>query len=173
MSADIIHLATRFDFCYVCFYNREDMDVRDAIPLGVMGEVILPRIRGLGLFARTRLAQAELNLLGKVDRRKMEHPFDYLIAELEPIWKKTQPGQAIETLRQSRKPLDISTTDSKDPPKSLLSGTALKRTAAVKQFLNEILEAETLVFLSEPIEPGYLFRPTIRVTASKLSVSVL
>jgi len=173
MSADIIHLTTKFDLCCISFYNQREMDACDAIPLGVMGEIILPRIRGLGLYARTKLAQAELSLLGKVDHKKMERPFDYLIAELEPIWKKTQPGQAIETLRQSCKPLGISTMDSKEVPKSLLSGTATKRTAAVKQLLDEILEAEILVLLSEPVEPGYFFKPTVRVTASKFSVFVL
>ena len=172
MTADIIPFLTQFEFCYICFYNKEEMERTSAIPLGVMGEIILPKIRGLGLYARTQLAQDELKILGAADRKKLERPFDFLTGELDPIWMKAAPGSTIEFLRHSRKPLDISTTSTKEPPKHLLSGTNSARASAANQYLNEILEGEIQVFLSEPIEPGYAFRPTLRVTASKISVSV-
>jgi hypothetical protein len=65
------------------------------VPLGAMVEVVLPKIRGLGMIARTELQADELKAIGELGRRLVEKPFEYLCGQFTEAWVHTAPGDAL------------------------------------------------------------------------------
>lgn len=93
------------------------------IPLGVMAELSLPRLRGLGMIARTELDGDELEAVGYLGRGIIARPFQYLAQQFEKAWVEASPGKALEYLA-ARHPhsLHFSVPDPQEIPRQLLTG---------------------------------------------------
>src|SRR5437870_3402437 len=95
------------------------------IPLGVMAEISLPRIRGLGMIARTELDADELNAVGYLGERIIAKPFAYLAQQFEDAWLKATPGKALEYLAAKHPhSLHFSVPAGRDIPRQLLTEEA-------------------------------------------------
>lgn len=77
---------------YYCDLQQESGRV---IPLGVIAEVTLGPVRGLGLIARTKLLDEELQEIGVMVRERISNPFDLLKVEFQWAWSNTKPGLAL------------------------------------------------------------------------------
>jgi len=80
---------------YYCDLQREAGKI---IPLGVIAEITVGPLRGLGLIARTQLLDSETAEIGQLLRHKLFNPFDYLKVEFDWAWTNTQPAQALQML---------------------------------------------------------------------------
>jgi hypothetical protein len=68
------------------------------IPLGVFAEIMLPKIHGLALMARSSLSPTERGMIGALMRDRLADPFSFLRDEFEEAWDKAEPGKALDFL---------------------------------------------------------------------------
>jgi hypothetical protein len=66
------------------------------IPVGVMAEILLPRLYGLGMIARVGLGSGELADVSELPKQLVAKPFDYLAQEFKEAWTKSAPGGALD-----------------------------------------------------------------------------
>ena len=123
---------------YYCDLQRESGVV---IPLGVMAEVTIGGVRGLGLIARTRVLDDELQAIGLMLRDKISNPFEFLRLEFEWAWANTESGRALSVFAQRH-------TDSLffSPPK--LGGFSAEATQ-IETKLHGIMNKEYLALLDD------------------------
>jgi hypothetical protein len=79
---------------------RTDLTRTDSlvIPLGVMAEITMEGLRGLGIVARTELLSHEAERVSRLIRSVLEHPFEYLKKEFDWAITRTEPGKALQSL---------------------------------------------------------------------------
>lgn len=68
------------------------------IPLGVIAEMTIGRVRALGLIARVDLSREEAGAIGRLIRPKLSKPFDFLLEEFKWAFSETRPGEALSRL---------------------------------------------------------------------------
>jgi hypothetical protein len=68
------------------------------IPLGVMAEITVGSVHGLGLIARTELDRHELDSIGRLIKEKLRNPFEFLKSEFDWAWTDAPPGSALAAL---------------------------------------------------------------------------
>lgn len=61
------------------------------IPLGVIIDIRVDRVYGLGLKARKALSGQEASMIGGLARPLLTHPFEALMPEFEAIWDADRP----------------------------------------------------------------------------------
>jgi hypothetical protein len=127
------------------FYCELDRPGGLIIPLGVMAEIVVPGIRGLGLIARTELHDEETAAVGELGRRLVERPFDFLSKEFDDVWEHAAPGEALRVL-SVRHPhsLHFAVPVAKEVPLTLLGGISPAARNAVRNYLGQFLEEEML-----------------------------
>ena len=78
---------------------RCDLRDRDGlvVPLGFVAEVVSDEGRALGIIARPELTKKELEQVGELSRRLLEHPFDYLGELFKEAWDNA-PGKSLAYL---------------------------------------------------------------------------
>jgi hypothetical protein len=84
----------------VWYYYQQGRVDGARIHLGELGEIALPNFRVFCMLARRGLRDQELSKIGEVGRKLLHKPFDYLSAEIVPIWGKAAPGKAIALLAE-------------------------------------------------------------------------
>ena len=73
---------------------------REIIPLGVIVEVVIPHIRGLGLIAKKTLTDDEIGKLDEFGKRMLDNPFERLSASFDDAWENSNIGYALEYLAE-------------------------------------------------------------------------
>jgi hypothetical protein len=112
------------------------------IVLGSIGEIVLPRLRGLGLLARTDLTSDETALLGSLAVRMLESPFQYLCREFDAIWEQAAPGGAVRLLSARHSGSLLVSGPMQSNPRDLPSCDGkLKYRAAASRAMNDALHA--------------------------------
>lgn len=115
------------------------------IPLGVIAELALGPVRGLGLIARTQLLTTETELIGRMLRDKLSNPFDFLKEDFDRAWARIKEGNALSTLVGQN-------TDSLFYAPSRLKGfTAEESIDAASARLRSMLNKEYKAFLDEAV----------------------
>lgn len=69
-----------------------------AIPLGVIADIRVGLVYGLGLKARKALSDQEAALVGQLARALVAQPFDMLLREFDAIWDGVDPEGSFEGL---------------------------------------------------------------------------
>jgi hypothetical protein len=82
---------------YICDLRQASASI---IPLGVMAEIVIGRVRALGLIARTRLEPNEAERVGRILRPQLETPFEFLKKELDWAFASAPRGCALAELSQ-------------------------------------------------------------------------
>ena len=99
MSTHVVPMTTgTFKVSPINFYCSPGRSNGPLIRLGFIAEIFVPKLRGLGLIARTQLNEFEIESIGELSRRILERPYDYLVNEFDQAWHESDPGQAIEYL---------------------------------------------------------------------------
>jgi len=68
----------------------------NAIGLGVFGDLRMGERFALGLIARTRTLESEIQRVGRLSRHLVAKPYDTLRALYEEIWNSKDPAQSFE-----------------------------------------------------------------------------
>jgi hypothetical protein len=129
------------------FYSELGKADGRVIPMGVMAEIALPTLRGLGMVARTELEPEELSLLGYLGERLIRRPFDYLSEQFDNAWGNSGPGTALDYLASRHLySLHFSVPAILDIPRQLLSSEAAGATlkSAVRDTLGSLLDDHML-----------------------------
>jgi hypothetical protein len=118
------------------------------IPLGVMAEITLAHLRGLGLVARTELHDDEMASAGNLIRERLRAPFDFLRSEFDWAWSNTNAGTALQRLAgRNSESLFFS------PPRSVMIRRAFKTESDVPGFAKKEMrdqrDAEFELMLAE------------------------
>jgi len=92
---DTIQTIGRIGLSRIAFYTDMSNQHRRVIPLGVIAEIYLDNVHGLGLIARTTLTDEEKSLVGPMLRDKLKSPFELLNADFEWAWDNAQPGSCL------------------------------------------------------------------------------
>jgi hypothetical protein len=126
---------------FYCDLSRRNGRV---IPLGVMAEILLPQMRGLGLIGRTELHTTELAAVGDIGRRLVERPFAFLSQEFDDAWENAVPGEALLWLSgKHRQSLHFAIPRNIALPLTLNIGESTPTARnAVRNFLGQLLEEE-------------------------------
>jgi len=82
-------------FSTITFYTDMSKANAPVIPLGIMTEILLPSLHGLGMVARVELSGSELAGLSELPKQILTKPFDYLAIEFNEAWMKA-PGGALD-----------------------------------------------------------------------------
>jgi hypothetical protein len=85
-------------FSTITFHVDMSKSAAPVIPLGVMAEILLPRLYGLGMIARIELANSELANVSELPKQLVAKPFDHLAREFKEAWIKAAPGGALDYL---------------------------------------------------------------------------
>lgn len=113
------------------------------IPLGVMTEVTSANIRGLGLIARTRLLDEELEHVASMMREKISNPFDLLRGEFDWGWSNAGAGEALRSFAKRH-------TDSLFFSPPTVRGFTADGTQ-IEQKMHSLLNKEFASFLEETL----------------------
>ena len=126
-----------------CDLSRKDGLI---LPLGVMAEITVPGMRGLGLVSRTELDQDEIAALGEMSRRLIERPFHFLSQEFEDAWEHATPGGALQFLSaKHRHSLHFALPSNEQVPMTLTGGEVSPTARnAVRNYLGQLLEEQML-----------------------------
>lgn len=139
------------NFANIQFYCELGNPDGRVIPLGVMAEISLPQLRGLGMIARTELDADELQEVGHLGRGLIAKPFEYLAQQFEKAWVEAGPGKALEYLAEKHPhSLHFSVPNQRDVPRNLLtgeSGASLK--AAARAYLGFSLDDQMLRLIEQ------------------------
>ena len=121
------------------------------ISLGVMAEIVVPSIRGLGLSARTELLPEEIRAAGELGAKLVCRPFEFLSREFEDAWENAAPGEALQYLSQRHKySLHFSVPSPLQVPLRLEAAERGPNARnAVRTYLGEILEEQMLRLLGQ------------------------
>jgi hypothetical protein len=103
----------------------------------------LPRLRGLGMIARTELEADELAVIGHLGEKLISRPFDYLANLFEEAWASSAPGTALEYLASKHLySLHFSIPMPREVPRQLVSSEAAGATlkASAREQLGSVLD---------------------------------
>jgi hypothetical protein len=101
MGDKIVPLATgTLKLSRIRFYCSPSRTDGLILNLGVMAEILVPRLRGLGLVARQGLTPFEMERVSELGRRLLASPFDLLSEEFDIAWKEASPGRVLDFLRE-------------------------------------------------------------------------
>jgi hypothetical protein len=117
------------------------------IPLGVMAEISLPFLRGLGMIGRTELRRDEIELAGSLGGKLISRPFDYLSEQFDDAWANTASGKALHYLAARHLySLHFSVPQVLEIPRQLLMSENLGATlkGAVREHLGSVLDDQML-----------------------------
>jgi hypothetical protein len=91
------------------------------IPIGVVAEVALDRLCGIGAALRPSLDESELSQLGPWMREALSSPYDALWPEMEKALKASAPGSALQVFSElHRSSLSVLAPLALDVPKQWL-----------------------------------------------------
>jgi hypothetical protein len=88
----------RLNLSRITYYSDLQRASGLQIPLGIIAEIVIGSVRGLGLIARTELDDAEVHAIGSLIRDSLRNPFDFLKTEFDWAWNATKPGAALVSL---------------------------------------------------------------------------
>jgi hypothetical protein len=88
----------RLNLSRIIYYSDLQRASGLQIPLGIIAEIVLGSVRGLGLIARTELDDHETQALGRLTRNSLRNPFDFLKGEFDWAWDATGRGEALVAL---------------------------------------------------------------------------
>jgi hypothetical protein len=83
------------EISYMCDLGRTDGKV---IPLGVMSDLLVRGVYGLGLVARESLTTTEMEAVGRLIREDLKSPFHYLVPVFEEVYNSTLSAEAFVEL---------------------------------------------------------------------------
>jgi hypothetical protein len=118
------------------------------IQLGAIAEILVPRLRGLGLIARARLTPFEMKAVGELGRRLLASPFEVLSKEFDSAWMTAEPIEFLCTRHAHS--FRVETPVIQEVPRRLfVDGQSVR--SLVRVFLFECLddEGQKLVALDE------------------------
>lgn len=100
MSQTVSDLAgvSSFSLSRIIYFTNLQLENAPSLALGVMGEIVLPKLRVAGLIAREELIEAELEQVGPLMRDDLSRPFEYLVQHFERAWDEAQRGRAVQML---------------------------------------------------------------------------
>ena len=99
MTADVMAIPVgRLNVSRIAYLCDLQANVGKALPLGAIAEITLGPIRAMGLIARTKLDDQELDAVGRLVRHALSAPFDFLKQEFEWAWLNAAPGQSLQML---------------------------------------------------------------------------
>jgi hypothetical protein len=165
MGADIIPVRrgtlTVSPIRFYCQPSREDGLV---FQLGAIAEIVVPKLRGFGLIARSELTAFEMERIGEIGRRLLASPFHMLSKEFEIAWADAKPGAALEFLHD-RHPhsLRVEKPETRPVPQRVFTDGQPVR-SLVRTFLSEVLddEASQLMAMDSDKKP-HIAEPEERV----------
>jgi hypothetical protein len=79
-------------FSTITFHVDMSKATAPIIPVGIMAEILLPRLYGLGMVARIELSTDELARVSELPKPLVTRPFDYLALQFKEAWIKAAPG---------------------------------------------------------------------------------
>src|SRR5262245_47389853 len=82
----------RLGLARIAFHTDVSSKYETVIPLGVIAEIQLNHVHGLGLIARTSLTDQEARLVAPLLRTKLKSPFELLNLDFEWAWSNARPG---------------------------------------------------------------------------------
>jgi hypothetical protein len=142
------------------------------IPIGIMAEIVVPGIYGLGLIARTELAGEELDSVTALAKPLAQRPFDYLGDQFEGVWGKSVPGTALDILATrhaysafhfgSPQPLRV-------PRRFVLEPMGATLKSAVREHLGIILDEQILDLLQGKSQQQEKARPQEEILQLKVA----
>jgi hypothetical protein len=147
------------------FYSELGKPAGFVLPLGVIAEISVPLLRGLGMIARTELEPDELSTIGYLGEKLISRPFDYLAEQLDDAWANAAPGSALEFLAAKHLyslhfsvPLELPV-----PRQLLLSEGVATLKGAVREHLGSVLDDQMLGLIvrsdrTKPQEELLLFK---------------
>jgi hypothetical protein len=155
----------------VYFTNLQRTDSRE-IPVGVVGEVTLSGLRGVGTAFRPSFSTDELALMGPLMRDILTHPSDVLWPEFLEIFKTREPGAALDLFAQRHaSSLSVLAPTPLDVPRQwLLERDNTRLQEIVRDRIKVILTDEYFKFLFPPRGDGQTVDdPTVEERVAKLA----
>lgn len=83
-------------FSTIAFHVDMSKASAPVFPVGIMVEILLPRLYGLGMVARIELSSGELARVSDLAKPLVTKPFDYLAHEFNEAWIHAAPGGALD-----------------------------------------------------------------------------
>jgi hypothetical protein len=139
----------RLGLARIAFHANVGSKFEALIPLGVIAEIHLSDVYGLGLIARTSLTSEEESVIAPLLLEKLRSPFDFLNGDFEWAWNNSQPGCClIELANRHKGSLRFGTPVSKPTAlrRSHNDGEAME---AARRRLLEARDKEFWAFLRE------------------------
>src|SRR5438094_7760588 len=148
------------------FYPELGKPAGFVLPLGVMAEISVPLLRGLGMICRTELEPDELRTIGYLGEKLISRPFDYLAEQFDDAWANAAPGGALEFLAAKHLySLHFSVPLELPIPRQLLlsEGVGATLKGAVREHLGSVLDDQMLGLIvrsdrTKPQEELLLFK---------------
>lgn len=145
--------ASTLNISAIEFYPELGKPGGQVVPLGVMAEISVPSLRGLGMIARTELEQEELRVLGYLGEKLISRPFDYLAEQFDDAWANAAPGSALQYLAARHLySLHFSVPQMLELPRQLQlsdAGGAATFKGAVREHLGSILDNQMLRLIDQ------------------------
>lgn len=88
----------RFSYSRISFYCNLQKSYEDVICLGIVGEYVSDKVKGLALIARTALSEEDEARMGPLGAALLRKPFDYLWNEALNKWKAAPAGEGLSAL---------------------------------------------------------------------------
>jgi hypothetical protein len=145
---------TALRFSTITFYSDMSKVAAPVIPIGIMAEILLPHLWGVGLIARIELSADEMALVSELPKQLVAKPFDYLAREFNEAWK-AGPGGALDyvTSKYECSALHFNLPQQSDVPLQFItdmsqSTVPILRTA-VRAYLGTILDDQMSKLISK------------------------
>jgi hypothetical protein len=139
----------------VYFTDLIHSDSRE-LPIGVVAEVNLPLLRGLGTALRPDLPEAELALMGPVARDILTNPIEGLWPKMKEVFIASRPGAALACLMERySSSISILAPEALEVPRQwLVKRDPRELSAIVRGRLHVTLTDEYFKYLFPPREDG-------------------
>jgi hypothetical protein len=136
----------------VYFTDLIHSDSRE-LPVGIVAEVTLPDLRGIGTALRPGFPAAELAMMGPTARELLTSPTDYLWPICKDTFLASERGQTLDQLMALySSSLSILAPATIEVPRQWLITSVERRTESVEKRFRVTLEDEYYKFLFPPRE---------------------
>jgi len=154
----------------VYFTDLQHTDSRE-IPIGIVSEVMLSSLQGVGTALRPNFSDAELGLMGPFMRDVLANPTRTLWPEVVEIFQNTEPGSTLDVLaqRHASSLSVLAPTPLEVPRRWLLERDTARLAEIVRERMKVTLTDEYFKFLFPPRDDGPMAEePVVEERVTKL-----
>jgi hypothetical protein len=150
--------------------DLKHIDSRE-IPIGVVGEVVLPSLLAIGMALRPNFSTAELSMMGPMMRDFLSTPIETLWPEMVHVFERSAPGCALDQFaaRHTSSLSVLSPTPLEVPRQWLLERQEEKLSRVVEDRLRVTLTDEYFGLLFPPRDGEGTDDPSVKEKIAKIA----